>query len=153
MIPTPTLPLTTILCCTDFSDSARFAFEFALDTTARHPGAALHLVHVIHEADAHFWKNYLDDVNHLESQTRAVIHQKLNADYLQHLPAARQPIVHLRTGPAAPAILECAHSIHARLIVLGHHGHTRVTEAIFGGVAAKVVRQSPIPVLVIPLPR
>ena len=40
-----------ILFCTDFSESADAAFEFALDAAIRRPGSTLFLLHVIHEPD------------------------------------------------------------------------------------------------------
>jgi nucleotide-binding universal stress UspA family protein len=48
-----------ILFCTDFSESADAAFDFAVDAAARRPGSVLYVLHVIHEVDAQFWKSYL----------------------------------------------------------------------------------------------
>ncbi|HOD52626.1 MAG TPA: universal stress protein, partial [Candidatus Hydrogenedentes bacterium] len=51
-----------ILFCTDFSENAEFAFDYALDASVRRPGSILYIFHVIPEPDAQFWKTYLYEV-------------------------------------------------------------------------------------------
>ena len=46
-----------ILFCTDFSESADAAFDFALDAAIRRPDSTLYLLHVIHEPDAQVLEN------------------------------------------------------------------------------------------------
>ncbi len=46
-------------------------------------------------------------------------------------------------------ILETARDTQADLIVIGSHGRTGIARMVLGSVAAKVVAQSPVPVLVI----
>lgn len=52
-------------------------------------------------------------------------------------------------GTAASTILSVAHSHHADLIVLCSHGYTGMTRWVMGSVAEKVVRYSPVPVLLL----
>ena len=57
-----------ILLCTDFSENADFAFNFAVDAATRRPGSQLFLLHVVPETEARFWKSYIyiyevEDVN------------------------------------------------------------------------------------------
>lgn len=49
----------------------------------------------------------------------------------------------------AEAIIELAGELKAELIAVGTHGRTGISHALMGSVAEKVVRQSPLPVLVI----
>lgn len=49
---------------------------------------------------------------------------------------------------AASGIVQSAHDQGTDLVVIGSHGRTGVTRLMLGSVAAKVVAQSPVPVLV-----
>jgi nucleotide-binding universal stress UspA family protein len=49
---------------------------------------------------------------------------------------------------AARGIVEMADQEHADLVVVGSHGRAGVARLVLGSVAAKVVAQSPVPVLV-----
>lgn len=140
-----------ILFCTDFSDSADAAFEFALDATVRRPGATLHLLHVIHEPEAQFWKSYLNEVENVDADAHQAMDQKIAATYRQRVPGGVELKVAIRTGPDAPTILEYARNERIDLIVLGRHGHGGVGKALFGSVAEKVVRKAGCAVLVVPL--
>lgn len=139
-----------VLFCTDFSESAQHAFGHAVDTVRRHAGSTLHVLHVMHEADAQFWRTYLAEVDNVEEESRRVIDEKLRTDYVERVPAGTPVVVEVRGGPAAPVILGYAQEVGADLIVLGRHGHGGMSQALFGSVASKVVRKSAVPVLVIP---
>jgi nucleotide-binding universal stress UspA family protein len=53
-------------------------------------------------------------------------------------------------GPPARALLEAAHAHHADSIVVGSHGRGRLTTAALGSVAHELLRQSDVPVTVVP---
>ncbi len=74
-----------ILFCTDFSESADAAFDFALDAAIRRPGSTLYLLHVIHEPDAQFWKSYIAEVENVNDDAKKAIDAKVAAS----LPLAR----------------------------------------------------------------
>ena len=140
-----------ILFCTDFSESADAAFEFALDAALRHAGSTLHLLHVIHEPDAQFWKSYLNEVENIDAAARKAIDEKIAAANRSRVPAGVELTVAIRIGPDAPTILEYARTAQIDLLVLGRHGHGGVGKALLGSVAEKVVRKAGCPVLVVPL--
>lgn len=54
-----------------------------------------------------------------------------------------------REGSTAKTILERAHSWHADLIMLCSHGRTGFTRWVLGSIAEAIVRQSPIPTLIL----
>jgi nucleotide-binding universal stress UspA family protein len=143
--------LQRILFCTDFSESADAAFDFALEATLRQPAAKLHVLHVIHEADAQFWKSYSYEVDDTDAEARKTMDQKVATTYLARVPPGLAVSVEFRTGPEAATILEFARSRRIDLIVLGRHGHGGVGRALFGSVAEKVVRKAECAVLVVPL--
>ena len=149
--PPPESRFKRILFCTDFSDSADAAFEFALDATVRRPGSTLHLLHVIHEPDAQFWKSYLNEVENIDADARKAIDAKIATAYRSRVPAGVELTVTIRIGPDAATILEYARTAQIDLIVLGRHGHGGVGKALFGSVAEKIVRKAGCAVLVVPL--
>jgi nucleotide-binding universal stress UspA family protein len=140
-----------ILFCTDFSESADAAFEFAVDEAIRRPGATLYLLHVIHEPDAQFWKSYIAEVENIDADARKAIDAKVAGTYLSRVPRELKLEVAFRIGPDAATILEFAKATQIDLIVLGRHGHDGVGKALFGSVAEKVLRKAECAVLVVPL--
>jgi len=140
-----------ILFCTDFSESADAAFEFALDATIRRPGATLYLLHVIHEPDAQFWKSYIAEVDNVNAEAKKTIDGKVAAAYLPRVPKDVDLKVEFRIGPDAATILEFARAAQIDVIILGRHGRSKVGQALFGSVAEKIVRKADCAVLVVPL--
>ena len=57
-----------ILFCTDFSENANFAFNFAVDAAIRRPGSQLYLLHVVPESEAQFWKSYIYEVEGVDAK-------------------------------------------------------------------------------------
>ena len=140
-----------ILFCTDFSESADAAFEFAVDAAARRPGATLYLLHVIHEPDAQFWKSYIAEVDNIDAAARNAIDEKIAATYLTRVPPGLDVKMEFRVGPDAATILEFAQAAQIDLIILGRHGHSSVGKALFGSTAEKIVRKAECAVMVVPL--
>jgi nucleotide-binding universal stress UspA family protein len=140
-----------ILFCTDFSDSASFAFHFALGAAQRNPGARLILLHVIPEPDAQFWKGYIYEVGDMDAKARADIDARIAADYTSRLPEGLSLAVEMRIGDPARTILEYAEAEGVDLIVMGRQGHQPVTQWLLGNVATKISRKALCPVLIVPL--
>ncbi len=149
--PMPASRFRRILFCTDFSESADAAFEFALDAAIRRPGSRLYLLHVIHEPDAQFWKSYLAEVENVDADARKAIDAKVAAAYLARVPKDLDVQVAFRIGPDAATILEFAREMQIDVIVLGRHGRSGMGKALFGSVAEKIVRKAECAVLVVPL--
>jgi nucleotide-binding universal stress UspA family protein len=57
--------------------------------------------------------------------------------------------IHIREGKPAEEILEAADELGVGMIIIGSHGRTGLERAIFGSVAERVVKNAPMPVLVI----
>lgn len=140
-----------ILFCTDFSESADGAFEFALDAVVRRPGSKLYLLHVVPEVQAQFWKSYIYEVDNIDSEARRLIDRKVSETYLSHVPPEVEVETAFRVGPEAQCILDFASQAKIDLIVLGRHGRSGVHKALFGSVAEKIVRKANCAVLIIPL--
>ncbi|HOK79035.1 MAG TPA: universal stress protein [Verrucomicrobiota bacterium] len=140
-----------ILFCTDFSESADAAFEFALDAVVRRPGSKLYILHVVPEVQAQFWKSYIYEVDNIDAEAKRLIDQKVAEGYLPRIPAGVDVEAVYRVGPEAQCILDFAAETKIDLIVLGRHGKSGVHKALFGSVAEKIVRKARCAVLIIPV--
>ncbi len=144
-------PFRHILFCTDFSENADFAFDFAIDSARRRPGCTLTLLHVIPEPDAQFWKTYLYEVDGIDQKAKADIDAKIAAAYLPRVPPEVKLEVVIRIGKDYLSILEFAGQNDVDLIIIGRQGHTAIETMLFGNVTERIVRRARCPVLVIPL--
>ena len=140
-----------ILFCSDFSESADAAFEFALDAAVRRPGSMLYVMHVIHEPDAQYWKAQLAEVENINAEAKKAIDAKVAASYLSRVPKGMEVKTVFRIGSDATTILEFAKAEQVDVIILGRHGHSSMGKALFGSVAEKIVRKAECAVLVVPL--
>lgn len=140
-----------VLYCTDFSENASRAFAYALDAAALRKGSELHLIHVIPEPDAQFWKSYIYDAEgDVDEKAKKDIDEKIDREYRPQIPEGLVFKTAFRIGKSHAEILKYAEEIGARLIVVGRQGTGALTSLFFGSVAEKVVKKAHCPVLVIP---
>lgn len=126
------LTIRNILVATDFSPFSDQAIRAAL-ALARHFGATLHLLHVVHHADE-----------------RAAALDRLGA--LAEEQADGVPFTaSVAVGRAAPEIVRYAAREQMDLIVVGTHGRTGLAHVVMGSVAEAVVRTALCQVLTIRL--
>lgn len=140
-----------ILFCTDFSENADFAFDFAVDAAIRNVGCTLCLLHVIPEPDAQFWKGYIYEVGDMDAKARADIDQAIDTRYRPRVPQDVAFEVEMRIGDAARTILDFAEQQGVDLIILGRQGRGALSQWLLGNVTGKVARKATCPVLVVPL--
>ena len=140
-----------ILFCTDFSENAKFAFDFAVDAAIRNVGCTLCLLHVIPEPDAQFWKGYIYEVGDMDAKARADIDHAIDADYRPRVPPGVNFEVEMRIGDAARMILDFAEQQGVDLLILGRQGSGAITQWLLGNVTGKVARKATCPVLVVPM--
>ena len=140
-----------ILFCTDFSENAKFAFDFAVDAAIRNVGCTLCLLHVIPEPDAQFWKGYIYEVGDMDAKARADIDRAIDADYRPRVPPGVNFEVEMRIGDAARMILDFSEQQGVDLLILGRQGSGAITQWLLGNVTGKVARKATCPVLVVPM--
>ncbi len=144
--------VTRILCPTDFSAASDAAIR-AAEAIAQSFGARIDLVHVwlppvAMAYDAAFIPTpdqivgYTNDMQKNLAATAARI--SLPADRVDR---------HLIQGVPWQDVIATAVSKGCDLIVMSTHGRTGLTHFVMGSVAERVVRSSPVPVLVVPAPR
>jgi len=140
-----------ILFCTDFSENANFAFNFAVDAAARRPGSKLYLLHVVPETEAQFWKSYIYEVEDVDAKARHDMNEQIDQAYRSKLPKDLELKVEFRIGKDYQEILNFTRENQIDLIVMGRQGHNAMQKAFFGNVTEKVVRKADSMVLVVPL--
>ncbi|MFZ5585844.1 MAG: universal stress protein [Thermodesulfobacteriota bacterium] len=137
-----------ILFPVDFSDNNRAVSPYALDMAATH-GSLLHLLHVVRDL-SHFAGFYVPHPN-LESLIQDVARgarRKMDQFRQEHFAAARTT-ARVAVGDPAQEIVQYARENLIDLIIMGTHGRRGLEHAIFGSVAEKVVKNSPVPVLTV----
>lgn len=139
-----------ILFCTDFSKNADFAFHYALGSAVRSAGADLHVLHVLPEPDAQFWRTYLYEVDNVDEKANADMNDKIKSTYLENIPPNIDVTISIQRGKAEQEILKYAQKINADLIVMGRHGSSSLGTHLFGRVTEKIARKADCPVLIIP---
>ncbi len=139
-----------ILFCTDFSENADFAFDYAVKQMRCHE-AELFLLHVIPEPDAQFWKTYLYEVDDVDNKARTDIDEKVEAAYVSKLPEGMTMALEYRVGTDYAEILKYAEEINADLLVIGRQGRSKMGKILFGNVTERVVRKANCAVMVVPL--
>lgn len=157
-----------ILYCTDLSDSAVNAFWYAIGL-AKVSGAEIHILHVVGELsqDAKVTlKSYIEDAGGPDLDTilrgRAAEAKKEllrridviwgNADESE-LPLKQQiASIDIREAHPAEAILRKTTELGADIVILGTHEKGFAAKAFLGSVAKSVMRNSKVPVVVVPLP-
>lgn len=144
----------TILAPTDFSDKSAHALRMAASYAMAY-GANLCCLHVVEELDeGSSWLLLVEPPEQIERDVVEARAQRL-ADFVsKHLPhdfpadRLEQRVV---VGSAIDEILATARQIEdTSLIVVGSVGHGVVMATFLGSTSNQLVRQSPIPVMVVP---
>ncbi len=139
-----------ILLATDGSASSEHAARLAVNLARTH-GAGLTALYV---ADPYPYIG-IGEMNPAGVQAYASAGQQLAAQAHAHVDALCRdgsPVLLdvrlVEDVTAVNGIVQSAQDLGADLIVIGSHGRSGVARLVLGSVAAKVVAQSPVPVLV-----
>lgn len=138
----------SVLCPVDFSDASRGALRYAA-TLAEHFQASLTVMTVddpllADAARVEWGEGWLST----QSNRQLEAFVKDTFSHLQpRLPELRRM---LATGKPAPEILRAASDQHADVIVMSSHGATGFRKLMFGSTTERVLRETPIPVLITP---
>jgi nucleotide-binding universal stress UspA family protein len=138
----------TILVATDFSETARRAFDAAL-ALAEREGASLHLIHAL-EVPLPIFEPYAVAVPaEFIGEARKAAQERLDALLEEVKAKGLQGSAHLGEVPAGPAVAERAQAVGADLVVVGTRGHTGLRHALLGSVAERTVKDAPCSVLTV----
>jgi nucleotide-binding universal stress UspA family protein len=145
-----------ILFCTDFSESAQWAFTYALNL-AKVYGSRLMILHVASEpVHPEQLSIYLppEKVEDLRISRKKELEREFKARYLQRmdLEGFHEYQVLIKEGEAFYEIIQVARLESADLIIMGTHGRTGLDHVLFGSTAERVVRKASCPVMTVRLP-
>lgn len=134
--------IANMLIAYDGSDSARAAFEFALDMASRY-GAELHVLAVVHPP------NIGEDV-----ETEAIVESARRhfREAVKPLKAAVGDIqtrFEVKVGHPAKQIVIHAEGHGIDHIVVGHRGHSLFERWLIGSVARRVIAYAPCAITVV----
>lgn len=138
---------TRILVAVDGSAMADRALAVAVDM-ARGRHAALGVVHVVDAGRAGDAERGLLAAEILEDRRREAIAILRRAAERAAESVAAADLLH--EGDPAEEILAAAKSWNADLIVVASHGRSGLARLVMGSVAERVVRDSTLPVLIVP---
>jgi nucleotide-binding universal stress UspA family protein len=139
-----------ILVPCDFSKPAINAFRLALDVAQQSKGI-VHLLHVIELPILH--DTLLMPVLNFEEQLLKELKEKAESRFkkiIEKYNSANTKIVSdVRFGAVSRMLLDYANENRVDVILMGSHGATGLREVFVGSNAEKIVRQSPVPVIVL----
>lgn len=76
-----------ILFCTDFSENAALALDYAIDAAIRREGAELFILHVIPEPESQFWKSYIYEADfNVDEKAKQDLDSMIAAEYIPRIP-------------------------------------------------------------------
>ncbi|MDQ1331150.1 MAG: hypothetical protein QG578_1416 [Thermodesulfobacteriota bacterium] len=172
MLQAQDVKIKKILYATDLSDNARYVFAYAVSLAVKY-SATITILHVVHEIpaftdssvasyiDAEVWEQIKK--RHLEDARQVLIgkrkeHLAIREVLEQFAEKARSADdaskfnfdeVLVEIGNPVEVILEVAENRNCDIIVMGKTGQGLIEAALMGSTAARVVRRSKKPVLVI----
>jgi universal stress protein A len=142
-----------VLFCTDFSENADCAFDYAFGI-AKRDDAVLYIVHVTPsnpEGNAILSKYATEtELSKIQENLRKDLAQKFNDRYLIQIRDQAKVKIVTKSGNAYEEILRFAMEEGIDLITIGTHGKTGLEHVFLGNIAEKIVRYSPVPVFIIP---
>ena len=141
-----------VLFCTDFSDNADYAFDFAYGI-AKRDGGILYILHVIpynpHQAYAESFIT-TEDLKKIQKAVEEDTANNYKERYEKKIEEGIPYEFVTKSGREDEEILIFAKQENVDIIVMGTHGRTGIEHVFFGSVAEKILRHSPFPVFVIP---
>ena len=169
----PSIQINKILYATDLSENAVHAFAYAV-SLANLYGAGISILHVLAEypgeefitnmINADTWEE-IKSRNYAEARDQLIGKRRGHVALKEALEAFSEEVkadgenqafvtdeVLIESGSPAEVIVETAKKLSCDLIIMGTHGQGALAEVLIGSTARWVVKNSPIPVLVIRLP-
>lgn len=142
-----------VLFCTDFSENSDLAFSYAFGISRR-DGGALYIMHVMPYPNnyPHYIEGYLssEEWEKVEKASREAIDKSFEYMYLSKIKDKSSVFVITRSGREDEEVIGFAKEEKIDIIVVGTHGRTGIKHALLGSVAERIIRQSSVPVLVVP---
>ncbi len=141
-----------VLFCTDFSENADYAFEFAYGIAKRDQGV-LYILHVIpYNTNQAYAESFVttEDLEKIQKAIEEDLENKYEERYVKKIEDGVRFEIVTKSGREDDEIIKFAKQEKVDIVVMGTHGGTGIEHVFFGSVAEKVLRHSPFPVFIIP---
>jgi len=141
-----------VLFCTDFSENADYAFDFAYGIAKRDEGL-LYILHIIpYSSNQAYAESFIntEDLGKIQKAVEEDIATNYKERYVKKMENGIPYEFITKSGREDEEILTFAKQEKVDIIVMGTHGKTGIEHVFFGSVAEKVLRHSPFPVFIIP---
>ena len=141
-----------VVFCTDFSENADYAFDFAYGIAKRDKGL-LYILHIIpYNPNRIYAETFItnEDLMKVQKAVEDDIAHNYKERYEKQIENGISYEFVTRSGREDEEILTFAKENHVDIIIMGTHGKTGIEHVFFGSVAEKVLRHSPFPVFIIP---
>lgn len=145
------MELKKILWPTDFSKNAAQALPYVTSLTEKYQ-TEVHVLHVMEELAYHeSWYGEFDQshIQKIQNWEKKTAEKRLDQICENHLRGCPLYIKHIAVGDPAQEILKLIEKEKADMVVMASHG--RKGHFRFGSVAEKVVQNSHVPVITIPI--
>ena len=145
------MELKKILWPTDFSNNSEHALPYVTSLGEKYQ-TEVHVLYVIPELGNHepwygeFDRSHIEKIHEWERKTAE---KRLNEICEKYLVGCPLYIRHIAMGDPAQEILKLVEEEKVDMVVMSSHG--RKGHFHFGSVAEKVVKESPVPVVTIPI--
>jgi nucleotide-binding universal stress UspA family protein len=140
--------LKSLLLPTDFSESARHAFTYAL-SFAREYKAELHLVHVLEVVPMGYSGDLFPSaMTEVSKEITGYAEAELGKLAEEARAAGVNTHIRIERGRPATEIIRVAAEDEIDMIVIGTHGRGVLSHVLFGSTTERVVRKAPCPVLI-----
>ncbi|WP_142856259.1 universal stress protein [Salinigranum halophilum] len=136
-----------VVLATDGSTPARDACDQAI-ALARAEAATLHVLSVVDEGDLDLFSS--GELPTVDDLLRGAAEDAVDDAAERAGDTGVDAVRAVRVGTPHREIADYADEVGADLVVVGTHGRRGLSRALLGSVAARLLRQSPVPVLVVP---
>jgi len=139
-----------IVVAIDLGDFSKRIIEFAVEFVTSYP-ARLHFLHIVStDVSSAIGDLSVQYVHEIEENIIKLKKERLNeiTAFIKEKGISYE--VDVIEGIASNEILEKAKEIHAKMIIIGSHGHGAFYEALIGSVAHDVLKKTNIPMLIVP---
>lgn len=154
----------TILYASDLGKGSRPAFRAAISQAKAH-GARIVYLHVVEPLDdvaaemindylpdsvnqSHLDQIYTDKVQRIQCRLVQFHDEELSESDVEKV---KRPTIKVMKGKAAKCILAAIAELDVDLVVMGNRASSSLARLFLGSTAQKVIHQSPVPVLIVPL--
>jgi len=141
-----------VLFCTDFSENADYAFEFAYGIAKRDDGL-LYILYVIPDNPHRAYAEGIipgDILEKVDKKFEEDLANNYREHYVKKIENGVPFEIVTKFGREDNEIIKFAKQEKADIIVMGTHGRTGIEHVFFGSIAEKILRHSPFPVFIIP---